>query len=89
MNWIIYARSAQLARVEVVKYVQRKFEWTNGKHPRPETTVEIEEENNFSNSPQIYLLILHQRILATLSHPFPNSENRMVKKYIITGMKIT
>ena len=50
------------------------------KHPRPETTVEIEKENNFNDSPPIYLLILHQQILATLSHPFPNSENRMVKK---------
>ena len=50
------------------------------KHPISETTVEIEEENNFSNSPPINLLIFHQRILATLFHPFPNSENRIVKK---------
>ena len=25
VNWIIYARSAQFARVEVVKYMKRKF----------------------------------------------------------------
>ena len=49
------------------------------KHPRPETTVEIEEENNFTNSSLKYPFILLKQILAT--HP-PNSKNRLVKKKV-------